>query len=310
VMTSVMLPHVVVLAVAARAIFSNSRFLSARSVCGHRQVHQQTHAVGTRTLTAGRIRCVVFDLDDTLWSTAETLSEAYAAMHAELVLHCPDIARRYTDASAFWKEMRITMDANPAKAHDYTFVRRASLQRITGSDSITDKVFKAWFEKRNCPVFFPGALEALRLLQESGLKLGTLTDGNADALAIDGLGDLLDFCVTAREAGTAKPAARPFELCEEKAGCSPAEMVMVGDSVEKDVEGAIQAGWQAIWVRPPSSGPSLRGSAFDMAQTPASSGEGRADAVVDHVRDVVPILHAWTAKPLGDPGEGALERTR
>lgn len=153
-------------------------------------------------------------------------------------------------------------------------------------------------------------LDALRSLREAGLKLGALTDGIADPLTIDGLSDLLDFCVTAREAGALKPDPRPFALCEQKAGCGPADLVMVGDNAERDVEGARRAGWRAIWKRPPSSGPAYVGSAFDISGDALdASGERHTDAVIDHVSEVAPILRAWAAESMEQPLEAGGPQT-
>lgn len=56
----------------------------------------------------------------------------------------------------------------------------------------------------------------------------------------------MDFIVTSEEAGREKPKPSIFRLALKKAGCSPKETVMVGDSVEKDVRGAEKAGIAGI----------------------------------------------------------------
>mmetsp|Transcript_101395 Transcript_101395/g.302390 ORF Transcript_101395/g.302390 Transcript_101395/m.302390 type:complete len:111 (+) Transcript_101395:414-746(+) len=87
---------------------------------------------------------------------------------------------------------------------------------------------------------------------------------------------------------------RVFSLCERKAGCAAPELVMVGDSAEKDVRGAQDAGWRAIWVRPPVNG-SVLGGPHDLTSSQPISGEGKADATVDHVREVEGILRSWSS---------------
>mmetsp|Transcript_37126 Transcript_37126/g.74934 ORF Transcript_37126/g.74934 Transcript_37126/m.74934 type:complete len:248 (-) Transcript_37126:237-980(-) len=245
-------------------------------------------------MTIGAIRCVVFDLDDTLWNTMETLNAAHEAMRAALAEQCPELDSAVGEQARFREEMRQTMEEYPERKHDFTFVRREALRRVTGSEGAAEAVFEAWFRKRNDPKLFPGVGEVLRSLRAAGLKIGTLSDGNANPLDMEALQGLIDFHVSSAEAGAPKPNKVMFSLCERKAGCSAPELVMVGDSAEKDVRGALDAGWRAIWVRPPTDG-SVLGSAHDLTSSKAVNGETQADATVDHVQEVEGILRSWAA---------------
>lgn len=80
--------------------------------------------------------------------------------------------------------------------------------------------------------------------------LGVVTNGASclqrDKLRASELGDYFDVVVVSGDVGVAKPDASVFrralaELSAERA-------VMVGDSVEKDVHGALGAGLGAVWV--------------------------------------------------------------
>jgi putative hydrolase of the HAD superfamily len=64
-----------------------------------------------------------------------------------------------------------------------------------------------------------------------------------------GIGGLVDATVSSAVVGAAKPAPAVFEAGLELAGCTAAEAVHVGDSVENDVAGARAAGLRAILVR-------------------------------------------------------------
>lgn len=217
---------------------------------------------------AGSNVCVVFDLDDTLWATGECLAAAHEVMRRSLIERLPDVGARYGDGYAFTAEMLKTMEANPDQKHNFSFLRRETLRRLTGNESIAGEIYAAWFRARNDPKLFPGALEALRALRASGVKLGTLTDGNSDPTRMqNGLRDA--------EAGAGKPDPRAFALCEARAGLPPCQMLMVGDSLDKDVAGAKRAGWRAIWVRG-SEGRQLL--------------QDEADAVVAHAADVASLL--------------------
>jgi len=237
---------------------------------------------------------VVFDLDDTLWNTLDTLHAAHEAMVVALGELCPDM--QIGSRESFADEMKATMAQHPDRSHDFTFIRLEMLQRLTGSQDVALKAFDAWFARRNAPTLFEGALEALRALREAGLKVGTLTDGSSDPTRMDGLREIVDFAVSSEEAGAAKPDRRMFELCEEKSGCKPAELVMVGDNAKKDVAGAKAAGWRAIWVRPPQN--AIVNSSFDLGGGGGGDGgELGADATVDHVAEIQGVLRKWATAP-------------
>lgn len=95
-----------------------------------------------------------------------------------------------------------------------------------------------------------GARELVESLR-GGCVVGVVTNNfrrEQDAKLADcGLTDLVDFMVTSEETGSAKPDAAIFEAALE-AGAAPAEAaVMVGDSWEGDVLGALAAGIRPVW---------------------------------------------------------------
>ncbi len=47
-----------------------------------------------------------------------------------------------------------------------------------------------------------------------------------------------------------KPDPEFFKIIEKAMGILPSEMVMIGDSYNNDVLGAVQAGWRAVWYNP------------------------------------------------------------
>lgn len=237
------------------------------------------------------IRCCIFDLDDTLWGTIDTLNCAHVSLQEAMRERCPEVEKQFGDIAAFRDKMIEVRAANPEKSLDFSFLRLETLRNITGSEQLAEELYAIWFKQRNTPVFFPGALDAIKKLRARGLKIGTLTDGNANPKEIDGLCDLVDFCVSAAEVGAQKPDPRVFKACEEKAEYSSPEMLMVGDNVAKDIGGARAAGWRSIWVQPPAT--PLVGSAYDMDGSAKLDGKDMADATVASVAEIEEILLSW-----------------
>lgn len=94
----------------------------------------------------------------------------------------------------------------------------------------------------------PGALRALRA---AGLGLVVLSNWDVslhDQLAAAGLAPLLDGAVSSAEAGAGKPHPDSYRRALDVAGVEPAAAVMVGDSPDTDVAGALALGMPAVLV--------------------------------------------------------------
>ena len=77
--------------------------------------------------------------------------------------------------------------------------------------------------------------------------LGVITNGNADikTLKID---HLFDFYLNAEMVNESKPDKKIFNEAAKLAGVLPEEICHIGDHPVNDVEGALQAGFQAMWM--------------------------------------------------------------
>ena len=97
---------------------------------------------------------------------------------------------------------------------------------------------------------FPETLAALEQTRELG-RLALLSNTQRfDMGLLDRLGLAAHFRVKglSAELGALKPEPEAFERMQQKLGLFPGNLVMVGDSWKDDVEGALAAGWTAIWV--------------------------------------------------------------
>jgi putative hydrolase of the HAD superfamily len=100
---------------------------------------------------------------------------------------------------------------------------------------------------------FPDAIATVRALRAQGIKVGVLTNGPSDfqrrKLQISGLGPELDAIAISGELGVAKPDREAFEQALALLGTRADETAMVGDSLENDVLGGIDAGLAAVvWL--------------------------------------------------------------
>jgi putative hydrolase of the HAD superfamily len=108
--------------------------------------------------------------------------------------------------------------------------------------------FTAFMARRNDVVLFSDAIEVLKQLCET-YRLVAITNGNANVFKTE-LGVFFELAIRADEVGIAKPDRGIFDLTWERLGCAATEVVHVGDSVESDVQGALNAGVTPVWYNP------------------------------------------------------------
>ena len=182
------------------------------------------------------IRAVVFDLWNTLvYSPGGSpfqrlkplLRSEQAAHHAELMRD--GMVRSYGSVAAFlaaWQD-RIGLDPDQEAA-----------------------MAQAFLEAGDQALCFPGAseaVEATRVLARVAL-LSNTQDFGLELLDRLGIHARIRTRILSADLGALKPEPAAFEAVERRLGLFPGNLAMVGDSWTDDVEGALEAGWTAIWV--------------------------------------------------------------
>ena len=111
----------------------------------------------------------------------------------------------------------------------------------------------AFLPGRHQEEVFDDVLPVLQALRQRGLKLGSITNGNADlGTFAPRLRAALDFEITAGDAGAGKPDPAAFLIAARCAGVSDLRtMAHVGDSFDNDVRGANALGIRAILLSRP-----------------------------------------------------------
>ena len=98
----------------------------------------------------------------------------------------------------------------------------------------------------------PAMIELVRDLRCHGVTIAALSNSEghlAELLDEIELAPLFDAIVDSGRVGIAKPDPRIFALTLRGLGIKPDVVVHVGDSWAADVEGALAAGWHAIWYQ-------------------------------------------------------------
>ena len=93
---------------------------------------------------------------------------------------------------------------------------------------------------------YPDVIPALDALA-GRFSLGLVSNGNTRP-EYCGLERYFSFVIFSRDHAAQKPDPRLFEVALAQAGCSPAELLHVGDSLADDVQGAQGAGIMSTWL--------------------------------------------------------------
>ena len=182
------------------------------------------------------IRAVVFDLWNTLARSrgGNPFQRAKALLRPEQLDFFADfqrdgMTRAYPDREAFlaaWRE-RLGLDLH----------QEAALAEAFAAGEAEAELFPE----------APEALAGTRALA----RLALLSNTQSFDLALIerlGLAEAIRVRGLSAELGAVKPEPEAFDALAKRLGLFPGNLVMVGDSWGDDIEGALAAGWTAIWI--------------------------------------------------------------
>ena len=101
-------------------------------------------------------------------------------------------------------------------------------------------------------ILFPYAKEVLQYLVNKNYVLHLITNGfeqtQHNKLMYSGLKDFFTEVITSEGSNSLKPNKEIFEFAFEKCGTCKEECIMIGDSIEVDIVGAMNAGIDQVFV--------------------------------------------------------------
>jgi FMN phosphatase YigB (HAD superfamily) len=188
-------------------------------------------------LRLDEVRGVVFALDDTLLDQkAWMLSKLELTWQKEKVI-LP--ARTVFLSTA----LQIIEEGNSACLFD------ALCMQLDLDSATCSRLIEAYHQARpeDRPLY-SDVLVTLQQLRRLGYRIGVLTDNppasQRPKLDVCGLLPLIDALVLTAELGTQKPDPKVFQECNHLLGLPPQHLVMVGNNVFRDMQGAFNAGYR------------------------------------------------------------------
>jgi HAD superfamily hydrolase (TIGR01549 family) len=227
---------------------------------------------------AAALKAVLFDVDFTLCRPGPELSpERYARIASRhgvtLDPACYDKAR---EAAV------LNLKRHPELLHDDSIWHRFTEEIFTGmggpeeiASECATEIEQGWEVSENFELY-EDALAALEEVRKAGLRIGLVSNGIRDLHEFVAHHRLeVDAIVDSRTHGRVKPHPTIFERALELLGARPAETVMVGDSLEEDIEGARALGMRAILVDRDERHPEVEDRVTDLLALPAALGLAR-----------------------------------
>jgi len=195
------------------------------------------------------VQAITLDLDDTLWPFAPIGARIDQVLHTWMLEHSPATAAMYPVAAMRELRERSFRD-NPHLHYDLSALRRLTLREALensgASLDLLEPAYEAFYAARNQVECYPDALDALARIA-ARVPVAAVSNGNADLERI-GLAHHFAFQLGSREHGAAKPAASIFHAACERLGVAPTHVLHVGDHMDMDVVGAMQAGLRGCWI--------------------------------------------------------------
>ncbi len=202
------------------------------------------------------IKGVIFDLDDTLYNATECYQYGMNSL-SEYVYEEFDIQKEdFIDKFAAAKKDVKTQLGDVAASHNRLLYIQRFLEMIGKSPfQYALKMYEIyWNSAFKDMSLYEYVIPLFRMLKGQKRKIIILSDLTAhiqyrkiERLAIR---DYIDFLITSEEVGKEKPSGESFDAVKKKTGLTENELLMVGDSYEKDIIGARKAGIRAIQYKP------------------------------------------------------------
>jgi len=205
-----------------------------------------------------KYRHLFFDLDHTLWDFNENARLTLNELYHELELANAGI-------SNFEQFLKVYLDHNEQLWEKYRNgnikaeeLRWRRMWNTISDFGVTDLDLAKRLGHRflellpTRKILFPDAVETLQYLKDKGYQLHLITNGFEETqhnkLRHCGISDFFVEVITSEASNSMKPKKEIFDFALNKAKAMQHQSIMIGDSIEVDIKGAINAGIDQVYV--------------------------------------------------------------
>ena len=209
---------------------------------------------------------VFFDLDHTLWDFDTNSKETLRDLYNELELQSKGILQIDQFLSVYHRFNLLFWDRFRRGYINRDELRWKRMWRTLVEFRITDMALARNMSERYLEILptkkslFHDTVETLEYLKQKKYPIHLITNGfeKTQHLKIrnSGIDHYFTHVITSENAGIMKPHAAIFEFAMEKAGTFPHHSLMIGDTLDADIEGGNNAGIDTVYFNPaePPSG--------------------------------------------------------
>lgn len=214
--------------------------------------------ITTISKSGGKYRHLFFDLDHTLWdfeaNARATLEELFTILnlkekgvtdfkqfHKNYLAHNEKLWERYRNGFIKQDELRVKrmwLSLMDFKIADETLAKEMSVRFL---DLLPTRT-----------ILFPDSKEVLHYLTDKGYNLHLITNGFEETqhskLKHSGLSSFFKEVITSEGSNSLKPNKKIFDFALQKTNAEKKESIMIGDSIEVDIIGAMNAGLDQLFV--------------------------------------------------------------
>lgn len=204
-----------------------------------------------------RFKAALFDLDDTLFDHQFHRREALGALRGFAAID-PAVTLAQLETAhdvhlqrthGLWLAGQLTLEqARRERLH--ATLRSFGVEVDEAGLRACEDLYRTAYDRDWRPI--PGAIALLDALKDAGLWIGLITNGGSreqrSKLEALGLQKWLDGLFISAELGCEKPSREFFSRALAGAGVAPDDCIVVGDLWPNDIEGALAAGCEAIWL--------------------------------------------------------------
>jgi len=199
-----------------------------------------------------------FDLDHTLWdfdtNAKNTLTEIYTefGLHLKVTPEFDEFYKRYLyHNEILWdRYQKGFISADELK---WKRMWRTLLDFKIGDETLSKNLSARFLEilptKKEV---FPYTFEILQYLKEKEYHIHLITNGfertQWSKIRNSGLDKFITHVITSEGSNSLKPKKEIFEFALQKATANLPESIMIGDNLDADIQGAMNAGMDTVFV--------------------------------------------------------------
>lgn len=199
---------------------------------------------------------ILFDLDSTLCDSEKEahkkgMEALYTSYNDEYAITEGDFDKLFRDSRAEVKREHKGL----AASHERLMYIQRMIEK-THKTVVPELILKHyhayWDTLIENLTLLPTVLETLVELKRMGLKTAVVTNLTSYVqfrkLVKLEISNYIDYLVTSQESGSEKPHPGIFLFALNKMNLLPQDVIMVGDSLETDIDGAIATSIDSVWL--------------------------------------------------------------